>query len=89
MVSIPIACLKVNICELTSTIVIIITADEESNIVVTTIPTNKLLKELDVYLLIQLLAFSPSEDLSVSDKLLTANRNNTKPAVIESKISVM
>jgi hypothetical protein len=66
-----------------------ITAEEESSKVVTTIPTNKLLKELDVYFLIQILAFSPSADFSVSDKLLTANRNKTKPAVIDKIISVI
>jgi hypothetical protein len=65
------------------------TAEEESSKVVTTIPTNKLLKELEVYFLIQTFAFSPSADFSVSDKLVTANKNKTNPAIIESTISVI
>jgi len=87
--TIPIACLKVNICELTNTIVIIITAEEESNKVVTIIPTNKLLNELDVNLFIQPLAFSPIAAFSVSDKLVTANKNKTKPAIIDRSTSVI
>jgi hypothetical protein len=52
-------------------------------------PTNKLLKELDVYFLIQTLAFSLRADFKVSDKLVTANKNSTNPAVIERNISVI
>ena len=64
------------------------TADDESKSVVTTIPTSKLLKVFDVNLCIHLLALSPMIDCIDSDKLFTANKNKTSPAIIESKISV-
>ena len=65
----------------------IITAEEESSNVVITAPTNKLEKELDVYFFIQTLAFSPNTAFSVSDKFETANKNKTKPAIMERIIS--
>jgi hypothetical protein len=65
------------------------TADEESKSVVTTIPTNTLLNVFDVNFCIHLLALFPIIDCIDSDKLLTANKNNTSPAIIESKISVI
>jgi hypothetical protein len=64
-----------------------ITADEESSKVVITIPTNKLLNELEVYFLIQILALSPSAAFSVSDKFVTAKRNKTNPAIIDRMIA--
>jgi len=87
--TIPIACLNVNIWELTKTIVIIMTADEESKRVVTTIPTSRLLNVFDINLCIHLFALSPIIDWIDSDKLFTANKNKTSPAIIESKISVI
>jgi hypothetical protein len=65
------------------------TADDESKSVVKTIPTIRLLNVLDVNFCIQLLALSPIIDCIDSDKLLTANKNNTSPAIIESIISVI
>jgi hypothetical protein len=65
------------------------TADDESNSVVTTIPTSKLLNVFDVNFCIQLLALSPIINCIDSDKLFTANKNKTSPAIIESRISVI
>ena len=65
----------------------IITAEEESSNVVTIAPTIKLEKELEVYFFIQTLAFSPNTAFSVSDKFETANKNKTKPAMMERIIS--
>jgi hypothetical protein len=67
----------------------IITAEDESSRVVATIPTIKLLKVLEVYLWILLEALSPRAFLIVSDRLLTAKRNRTKPAITDSIISVI
>ncbi len=66
-----------------------ITAEEESSKVVTTIPTRMLLSVLDVNLTIYLFAFSPTMRRMVSERLLTANRKSTKPASIERMISVI
>ena len=54
--------LRVTADKLGSTIVIIITAEDESKSVVTTIPTSRLLNVLDVNFCIQLLALSPIID---------------------------
>jgi len=83
------ACLKVKMFELTNTIVIIITAEDESNKMVAIVPTIKLLKVLEVNFIIQFLALSPSVNFNVSERLFTANRKRTKPAIIKSIISVM
>jgi hypothetical protein len=67
----------------------IITAEDESSRVVATIPTIKLLKVLEVYLWILLEALSPRAFLIVSDRLLTAKRNKTNPAITDNIISVI
>jgi hypothetical protein len=66
-----------------------ITAEEESNKVVTTIPTNIPEKVFDVNLRIHLLALSPITDLMVSERLLTAYKKRTNPASIDNNISVI
>jgi hypothetical protein len=73
----------------TNTMVMIITADEESSRVVTTMPTSKLLKVVEVKRFIQLFALLPVASCSVFDKLFTANKNSTKPAIIDNIISVI
>lgn len=74
--TISIAFLNVKIWELTKTIVIIITAADEFNNVVTTIPTSKLLKIFEVNFCIQLLALSPVIHCIDSDTLFTSNKKN-------------
>jgi branched-subunit amino acid transport protein len=83
------ACLKESIFEFTNTMVMIITADDESNKAVTINPTTTLLNVLEVNLSIQLLAFAPIAAWMVSDKLLTAKRKRTNPASIANIISVI
>jgi len=56
----------------TKTIVMMITADEESNKVVSTTPTKMLLILFEVNFKIHLLALSPTIDLMVSERLFTA-----------------
>lgn len=85
----PIACLKVSTFELTKTMVMMIKADEEPSRVVATIPTSRLLNILEVNFLIHFEALSPSAKRSVSDRLMTAKRNRTKPAVMDRSISVI
>ena len=54
------------------TMVMMMTAEDESSSTVTTNPTRRLLKVFDVKRRIQWLAFSPTMDRMESDKFLTA-----------------
>lgn len=76
---IPIACLKDNTLELINTITIIITADEESKIIVATTPISIAKKVLDVYFATIPFAFSENIVFNTSDSLKMAYRNNPKP----------
>jgi hypothetical protein len=67
--------------------VIIITAEEESSRVVTTVPVKTAENVLAVNFNIHFFALSPMAFCIVSDKLLTANKNSIKPARMESIIS--
>jgi hypothetical protein len=67
----------------------IITAEDESSSVVTTIPTIKLLKVLEVNLCMLLEALPPKAFLIVSERLFTAKRNKTNPAITDNTISVI
>jgi hypothetical protein len=85
--TIPIACLKVRILELTNTIVMMITADDESSSAVTTNPTRMLEKVLRVNCMIHLFALPPTTILMVSERLFTANKKRTSPPTIDKIIS--
>jgi len=74
---------------LTNTMVMIMTADEESNSVVTIKPTITLLNVLEVNFSIQLLALAPIAAWMLSDKLFTAKRKRTNPASIDKITSVI
>lgn len=65
------------------------TADEESNSVVTIKPTITLLNVLEVNFSIQLLALAPIAAWMLSDKLFTAKRKRTNPASIDKITSVI
>ena len=65
------------------------TAEDESSKVVTTVPVKIPEKVLEVNLRIHFFAFSPIAFWMVSDRLLTANKNSTKPASIERIISAI
>jgi len=69
--------------------VMIMTADEESNSVVTIKPTITLLNVLEVNFSIQLLALAPIAAWMLSDKLFTAKRKRTNPASIDKITSVI
>ena len=64
-------------------------AEEESSKAVTTVPVKIPERVLKVSLRINFFAFLPISYWMVSDRLLTANKNSTKPASIESIISVI
>ena len=77
---IPIVCLNVSNLALIKTMAMIITAEDESNIVVKIVPVMIAENRFFVNFKIQILTLSPAKSVIVEDKLLTAKRNNTKPA---------
>ncbi len=66
----------------------IITAEEESRIIVITVPVIMAVKKLVVSLPIHFFAFSPSILFSVSDRFVSAKRNKPKPPKTDKIISI-
>lgn len=67
----------------TPAMVIIMTAEEESSKVVTTVPVKIQEKVLEVNLRIHFFAFSPIAFWMVSERLLTANKIALNPQVLK------
>jgi hypothetical protein len=69
--------------------VMMMTAEDESKMVVTMVPVITAENVLEVNFKIHFFAFSPTAFCIVSERLFTANKNNTSPARIDSIISVI
>ena len=81
------ACLNCSTLELIKIIVIMITADEESNMAVARIPTIRLLNVVEVNFCIPLLIFSLMASFISSERLFIENKKRTRPAISDNTIS--
>ncbi len=86
-ITMPIACLKFIIPELTNMIVMIITAEDESRIAVIMVPVTIAVNRLPVNLTNHSFDFSAAKDFSKSERLITAKRKSTSPPTIERIVS--
>ena len=85
----PIAWRKVRALAFTSTMAMMITAEEESRISVMTIPVRMAVNTFRVNFASSFFAFSPSRSFNASERLEIAKRNKPSPPRIISIVSII